>query len=94
MINNLLIATAWIWGVHCLFYEGYLFEKLGNKLHDEVGDWICKPLFDCPPCMSSIHGVIFGIIFYGVSIKVIPFIICLCGINYVIKSFVYPEYED
>lgn len=96
MIEHLIITTLWIWGIHCLLSPDheYLLHKVGDMLERNIGTWACKPLFLCPPCMSSIHGIFWGIVLYGVSFKVIVFVICLVGLNFIIKSFIYPEYED
>lgn len=63
----LIIANAfWITGIHKLFY----FEQMdgdvdpysknllwypGYKVYKAVGHFWSKPLFLCPPCMSSVH---------------------------------------
>lgn len=94
MVEQLIIASAWVWGVHCLFSEGMILEKAGYTLERIIGTTICKPLFLCPPCQSSIHGLAFGLYFYGLSFQILIFIICLTGLNYAIKKIIYPDYED
>lgn len=97
----LIAASLWCWGVFTLFHEGYLLERVGNILRKEddnspprmLGTWFTKPLFDCPPCMGSIHGFIFGVYAFGFSWTVPAFMICLCGLNFIVKSLLYPEYE-
>lgn len=90
MVEQLFIASAWIWGIHALFYH-LIFERTGDFLERILGTTVCKPLFICPPCQSSVHGFFWGLYFFSLSIKIIPFIICLTGLNYVIKTFVYRE---
>lgn len=89
----LIIGSSWCWGVFTLFHEGYLLERAGNTLRRELGSWFSKPLFDCPPCQASIHGFAIGFIHYGLSWQIPIFMICLCGLNFIIKSIIFPEYE-
>ena len=105
----LIFGACWTWGVFTLFHEGYVLEKIGNKLrkyeYDHAksktslnyswkGTWYSKPLFDCPPCMASVHGFLISAFYYDWHIPQIPvFMICLCGLNFIIKSILFPEYE-
>jgi hypothetical protein len=104
----LIIGSLWIWGFRTPFQEGYLLQKLGDIFRDEddnsppnmIGTWMSKPIFDCPPCMSLFHGcIIFFIIapflfHFALPLRqLIPYIICLCGVNYLIKTILYPDYE-
>lgn len=96
MVEALIITTAIIWGVHGLFNpdDNLLLNGVGGLLERTLGTTICKPLFLCPPCQSSIYGLISGLIYFGFSVKILLFIICLLGINYAIKKIIYPEYEE
>jgi hypothetical protein len=96
MAEILLIATAFIWGIHGLFNpdDNLLLSGAGGLLERTLGTTLCKPLFLCPPCMASFWGIVFGLIYFGFKLKVFLFIICLLGINYAIKKAVYPEYEE
>jgi len=103
----LILGTCWCWGVFTLFHEGYILERLGNKFRKYKhwagpkclqegykGTWYSKPLFDCPPCMASVHGFLVSAIYYEFHIyPMLAYMICLCGLNFVIKSILYPEYE-
>jgi hypothetical protein len=92
-ILSLLLMSLVTWGIYCLFSDGYVLGGVGKFLIDNLGLWFCKPLFACPPCMSSVHGAIFGLFAFGFSWTVIAFIICLCGLNFILKSILFPEYE-
>lgn len=94
MIEDIILISAWCWGIHCLFSEGFVLEKISIIMEQVLGTWTCKPLFLCPPCMASIHGFTWGLFFYGWSWQLIPFIVSLCGLNFILKSFIYPEYEE
>jgi hypothetical protein len=90
----LLIGACWIWGIHCLFSDGYILGNLGNFLRKHLPEWALKPLIDCPPCMSSIHGFTFGVSAYdGDILMIIGYMVCLCGVNFYIKEKLYPDYE-
>lgn len=88
-----IIGACWCWGVFTLFQDGYILEKPGHFLWDNIGNFVCKPIFSCPPCMASIHGFAIGFIYYGLSWQIPIFMICLCGLNFIIKSIIFPEYE-
>lgn len=36
--------------------EDFILHKAANMLHGLIGDFWVKPIFDCPYCMSSVHG--------------------------------------
>jgi len=88
------IAVLWCWGINCLFSEGYIFEIIGRLLERFLGTWLCKPLFFCPPCMGSIHGT--AIFFLFVDLRwtySFLFVVCLTGLNFIIKEHLYPSEE-
>lgn len=96
MAEILLIASAFIWGLHGILNpdDNLIGNGLGALLERTLGTTICKPLFLCPPCMSSVWGLVFGISYFGLELKVLLFVICLLGINYAVKKIIYPEYEE
>jgi hypothetical protein len=97
----LMVSALWCWGVFTLFHDGYFLDWFGNYFRREddnsppnyKGTWFTKPLFDCPPCMASFHGGIIGLWYFGLDWSVLPFVICLCGLNFIVKSILFPEYE-
>lgn len=85
----LIIGVAWTWGVHCLFAPNYILGKVGDNLWGKLPKWLTKPLFACPPCMASIHGFVVGTT-NGLELRsIIFFMVCLCGINYLLKELLY-----
>lgn len=87
-IELLFLTSLWIWGFHGFMQLTGLSKKLNCYLPENV----CKPLFDCPPCCSSIHGTISFILFYhDINLFLLwpTFIFCLCGLNYIIKEHLY-----
>lgn len=86
----LLIGSTWIWGVYAIFDEPNILSGVRKVAEKSIGTWYCKPIFGCPYCMASLHGAIFGIVQYGIATIVIPYVICLCGLNFIIKEYLYP----
>jgi hypothetical protein len=97
-IALLFLTSLWSWGVHAFF------ELTGIELWfrgvDSIPpiiplpEWIRKPLFECPPCMSSLHGTIAFFIIGDFSIYFWPvFCFCLCGLNYIIKEHLYAKVD-
>lgn len=90
----LIFGAVWTWGFHCPFQDGYILEKAGHLMWDRLPKWISKPLFACPPCMASAHGFLISAFYYDWHIfQMLPYMICLCGLNYILKTILYPEYE-
>ncbi len=86
----LIVGSAWIWGIHCLFADGYILEQIGEKAWVRWPKWITKPLFICPPCMSSVHGFLVSAVYYDFHIyPMLVYMVCLCGVNYILKSIIY-----
>jgi len=88
----LILTSLWIWGFHGFFQLNDFFT--GKYSRFELPIFIRKPLFDCPPCMSSIHGTISYFLFtdypsYHAITLWIAFCFCLCGLNYIIKEHLY-----
>lgn len=103
----LLPASLSIYGVHILFQEGHLLEKLGDKLRGPerspdkpltFREKVMKPIFDCPICMASVWGTIW--FFAGLEITFdidlplrfyVPYVFCLCGMNTIIQKLTNTE---
>lgn len=88
-IFYILVSSAWIFGVNCLFAKNHLFEKIGGWADENLPEWIYKPTIGCAACMSSVWGLLW--FFIGLPLcfhdalplrLLIPFLICLCGFNY------------
>lgn len=81
-IMVLFCSAAWIWGFEYCFQSGEIFGWLGDSMRDHLPEWMCKPLFDCKYCMSSVHGTIFFIWFIsGPWWLWIFFCVCLTGLT-------------
>lgn len=105
-IAAILVATFWIWGIHCVFatiFKGaatrinaWLTQLFNNNARS--ARYVLKPLIWCPPCMASVHGAfMFWVIFWHSgtigALWIFPFMICLCGLNFIIKEALYPMEE-
>lgn len=89
MIDFLLwivIGVCWILGFNLCFQEGEIFGKIGEKLKP-LPDWIKKPTFDCPYCMSSVHGTILFFLFIPYAWYYwILYCFCLTGFVVIVKK--------
>lgn len=82
----LVLTSTWCFGFRALFQPDMILEKVGDWMWDK-SEFVSKPLFQCPPCMASIHGSIAFILFNDFFIlQWIAFCICLCGLNYLITK--------
>jgi hypothetical protein len=89
-ISTLLLVSLWCFGVHAAFQNDMLLGRLGAWVEQGIGYKWCRPLFGCPPCMASVHGGVFAIVAYDFTYTAVIFVICLCGLNYVINQLL-PE---
>lgn len=89
-IGTLLKVSLWCFGVHAAFQNDMLLGRLGALVETWIGHKWCKPLFGCPPCMASVHGGLFAVVAYDFTITAVIFVVCLCGLNYVINQIL-PE---
>lgn len=100
----IVIATVWIWGVKCVFSEGYLLEKAGDWWYESVPEWAYNPTIGCTACMSSVHGTLwywtFGLVLLretpiGLTLIIwVLFCICLCGVNFILIESIYKDNGD
>lgn len=92
MIEHLFIASAWCFGIYAIFDSKHLLGRLGGWLQSRLGATVCRPLFLCPTCQASVHGIPAAIYLYGFSLQSVWFVIALAGLNYIIITIL-PEYE-
>lgn len=88
----IIIGSLWIWGIFALFDEGNLLWFIRERAEKDGAGYMIKPFVSCPYCMSSIHGFWISIAYYGFDqFYLIPiYMICLCGLNFIIKEYLYP----
>jgi len=80
----LILNCLVIFAVYTLMSEGMLLEKVGNWIRKTVGDYWCKPLICCPPCMASIHGTWFYLAYIGLNWTLPVYVLALAGLNYLV----------
>ena len=81
-VNCLVIFCIYVWT-----QEGMIFEKQGNWIKKKVGDFWCKPLICCPPCMASVHGTWFYLACVGdLEWFLLVYVMALCGLTYIVNS--------
>lgn len=88
---NLILASLWIHGFHCLFAKGFLLGKVGDYLEERYSEYTTKPLFGCTMCMASVHGTLWHFAHYGSVYTWVVFCLCLCGLNYIISKLTSKE---
>lgn len=76
---RLATAALAITGIWTLFQPAMIFGLFGAWLHRLMPQWFCKPVFSCPPCMSSVWGTAFWFSTGGEWTMWPLFCICLCG---------------
>jgi hypothetical protein len=62
-LQVLAVAVFWVWGFNYAFKPGEILGKPGDWMRDHWPKALTTPLFDCPYCMSSIHGTGFYFVF-------------------------------
>lgn len=94
LVCLVILSCLWIWGVHGAFII------TGLNGHWFFATWppsMQKPVYDCPPCMSTLHV---PIVFFTIGAHehlswsyLIMAWIMTAGLNFVIKEYLYPEQE-
>jgi hypothetical protein len=75
-------------GVHILTRDGMLFGTAAEYIRSIVGEFSSKPLFDCPPCMASVWGLL-GWFYLIPNLAIVPYLLVLCGLNALISKLYY-----
>jgi hypothetical protein len=89
-LQCLFVASFWIFGFHYAFKSGEILGGPGDYIRANLAKWIVKPTIGCVKCMASVHGTIFFLIFVQSSIMMwIVFVVCLCGLNYILDALGY-----
>jgi hypothetical protein len=90
--GTLAAASLWCFGVYAIFNNDHILGPVADWLERVTSVSFCRPIFGCPPCMASFHGLIIGFIAFGWgSHTLLPFVICLCGLNFIIKTLIFEE---
>lgn len=90
MFSNALFIAYAVFFLNVIFnWQGQIFDKLGEWLDERLPEYISKPLYGCPICMSIWWGVAFQYVMYlngveGYGNAFVPiFLTAMCagGIN-------------
>ena len=85
-ISYLIIASLCCSGIYLTMQEGYVLFPLRKMLdrwfNSRWGVYLGKPLYQCLPCMASIHGTWLWFAL-PTDLPFIVFIFALCILNYV-----------
>jgi len=77
--NTLALGVLIITGIWTCFGQGMVMGELADWMEDRFPQWVTKPLFACPPCMSSVHGTWIWFTLNG-PVEVWPiYVLALCG---------------
>lgn len=95
-LTMLSISVFWIWGFYCIFNTRFLLGWVHAWVEHFTNHIVVKPVFACPPCMSSLHG---ALLYWGLFdqfnlLQFVFFIVLLTGINFLIKEFIYQEIQE
>lgn len=94
MTVQILLTSLWIWGVHASTTDRMIFARVARI---KLPDWITFPIYECPICMSSFHGLLLAVLWFGFPMHIhelmgfkiiIPEIVlvipCVAGLNYIL----------
>ena len=69
--------------------EDMLLVQVANFLSSRLAEWICKPLFECLPCMASIWSVVLWLAWQrSLSFTLLVVIPIVCGMNGIVSSII------
>jgi hypothetical protein len=58
MIERIVILSLVTLGICCPFWDGMIFDKIGDELKRFLGEFWAKPLFACYVCATFWWGLI------------------------------------
>ena len=97
MIELLIANSLFIYGIHAatrfdqaLYFIAKRIYGTGIPSHREavLRNALSKVLIDCPPCMSSLYGLVF---FARTDLNICAYplwVMCLCGLNFIIITLI------
>ena len=72
--------ALFIFGLSKLFDENMIFGGIAQRIKAAIGETWSKPLFLCPPCMSSVWGTAWFALFVGEWLIIPIYLILLVGL--------------
>lgn len=100
-----MFNALWIVAVWNLFLPGQLLGPIGDFLagnskvvpviEPHAPDYVTKPLFECPRCQASLHGVLWWVMFQHVPWYLLPvYVVCLSGLMTIVTITVLSKDHD
>ena len=75
------VCAVWILGLHAVTRRDKILGFVDMTAKKGFINHVTKPMFDCPTCMSSVHGCLFYLIGLDGSIWLLPiFCITVAGL--------------
>lgn len=82
----LLVGCLICIGIWNAFAPGEIFGWLAKIWDKRLPEAISKPLYNCPPCMASVHGTWLWILAGGDLTWWLPFVLALSGLNRIVSG--------
>ncbi len=57
ILRSLILSIATI-GLVCPFWDGNIFDKIGDKIKERIGEFASKPLFGCYVCATFWYSIV------------------------------------
>lgn len=67
MIEHALTIASIVLFLHSCTWGGMIFNGIQNWVKPE--DWMSKPIYNCPICMTPYYGTLIYVLFFGVSLQ-------------------------
>jgi hypothetical protein len=69
MLVKIFIMSFWTIGFCCTFWEGMIFEKIGNYLDARLPEYLAKPIYACYICACFWWGSAIYFLFFYISMQ-------------------------
>lgn len=94
MIEKIIIISLFTIGYCCTFWEGMIFERVGNWLETHLPEWVNKPTWQCYICTCFWLGTaLYWIVWHNNVVEWLLCVIPAMGLNAVISEFTNKEQE-
>lgn len=92
MIEKIAVISLFVFGYCCTFWDGMIFEKIGEWLEARLPEWITKPLFGCFICASFWWGsALYWLVWANSMHEWFICVVSAMGLNAVLSKLFYNE---
>lgn len=98
MILRALEISLIITAIYVSMRDGMIFEQLRakldkvmDKLPDNGGEWVKKPIYDCLICMGFWWGVLIYFLMFRYDAMMLPTVLVVMGVNTLIDKIIHFE---